>query len=151
MRRPPGTLSRGIAALGVVGLVGTGFVAVGAAPAAAAEGDEITGTIWQDYDANGVMDSYETGLPGIEVYAYDAEGNAAGPVVTGADGTYALPVTSDASQWRVEANVPDTAQWAQWRDSVVGRSGDPANGTTVQFVEVIDGTGAAGVDFSFHV
>lgn len=148
--RPFGALSRGIATAGILGFAGTAFLAAGGVPAVAAEGDEITGTIWQDYDANGVFDSYEHGLAGIEVYAYDSEGNVAGPVTTGTDGTYALPVTSDAARWRVEANVPDTAQWAQWRDSVVGRTGDPANGTTVQFVGV-DGGGASDVDFSFQV
>lgn len=144
-------LPRGIAAVGVLGLVGTASVVASSAPAVAAVGDEITGTIWQDYDANGVFDSYESGLAGIEVIAYDSAGNAAGPAITGANGSYTLPVTSDASRWRVEANIPDSPEWAQWRDSVVGRAGDPANGTTVQFVDVIDGAGAAGVDFSFHV
>ncbi|UFU06793.1 SdrD B-like domain-containing protein [Ruania halotolerans] len=127
-------------------------VALGAAgTATATTGDDITGSIWQDYDSNGVFDTYESGLPGIEVIAYDSDGSIAGPVLTGADGTYTLPVTSDATQWRVEANLPDGAQWDQWRPSVVGRDGDPANGTTVQFATVADGVGAAGVDFSFQV
>ncbi|MBZ2196746.1 SdrD B-like domain-containing protein [Occultella gossypii] len=133
-------------------MVGTSLTAFGIPLAAqAAEGDPITGTIWQDYDANGVFDTYEDGLAGIEVYGYDADGAVAGPVVTDVDGAYSLPVSSGAGRWRVEANVPDTAQWAQWRDSVVGAAGDTTNGTTVQFVDVADGTGAAGVDFSFQV
>ncbi|MBZ2196745.1 SdrD B-like domain-containing protein, partial [Occultella gossypii] len=142
-------MRRGSALLGLVGLVGTSLTAFGLPLAAqAAEGDPITGTIWQDYDANGVFDSFEDGLPGIEVSAYDSDGAVAGPVVTGADGAYTLPVTSDATQWRVEANVPDTPAWAQWRDSVVGTGGAGANGTTVQFV---DGVPTAEVDFSFQV
>ncbi|WP_460980219.1 SdrD B-like domain-containing protein, partial [Pseudactinotalea suaedae] len=151
MGRSMRTLTRGIAAAGVLGLVGTAAVAAGSAPAVAAEGDEISGSIWQDYDANGVFDTFESGLAGIEVYAYDSAGTVAGPVTTGVDGSYSLPVTSDAAQWRVEANLPDTPEWAQWRDSVVGRAGDPANGTTVQFVDVVDGAGATDVDFSFQV
>ncbi|MEE6289141.1 isopeptide-forming domain-containing fimbrial protein [Georgenia sp. MJ173] len=119
--------------------------------ATAAVEDEITGTIWQDYDSNGVFDSFESGLAGIEVIAYDGEGNVAGPATTGEDGNYVLPVTSDADRWRVEANLPDTPQWSQWRDSVVGRAGEPSNGTTVQFADVADGVGASGVDFSFQV
>ncbi|WP_162451289.1 SdrD B-like domain-containing protein [Phytoactinopolyspora mesophila] len=142
---------RGTAGLSALGLLGSMLVGIAAAPAAtAAEGDEITGTIWQDYDSNGMFDSYESGLAGIEVYAYDGAGNVAGPVVTDADGGYALPVTSDADQWRVEANVPDTPEWAEWRDTVVGRGDGTANGTTVQFVDVSDGD-VDGVDFSFHV
>ncbi|WP_460979725.1 SdrD B-like domain-containing protein, partial [Pseudactinotalea suaedae] len=151
MRRRIRALSRAAAAAGVLSLVGTAAVVAGAAPAVAAEGDQITGSIWQDNDANGSFDSYEAGLAGIEVYAYDSDGNVAGPALTGADGSYVLAVTSDAARWRVEANVPDTAQWEEWRDSVVGRAGDPSNGTTVQFVDVVDGAGATGVDFSFQV
>ncbi|WP_324013364.1 SdrD B-like domain-containing protein [Microbacterium sp. JZ37] len=142
-----GGARRWIASASIAGLIATGFVSV-AAPAAAATGDEITGTIWQDYDANGVFDTYEDGIAGIEVYAYDDAGNSAGPAVTAADGTYVLPVTSDAQRWRVEANVPDTQQWEAWEDAVVGRAGDTTNGTTVQFVDIAD---AGAVDFSFHV
>ena len=135
----------------VAGLAGTMLVS-GVLPtiASAAVGDEITGSIWQDYDSNGMFDTYESGLAGIEVKAYDGAGNVAGPVTTAADGTYALPVTSDAARWRVEANVPSTPQWEQWRDSVVGRAGGAANGTTVQVADVAAG-GAADVDFSFQV
>ncbi|WP_035812027.1 SdrD B-like domain-containing protein, partial [Jiangella gansuensis] len=137
-----------ITALGVIGstLAGAGATL----PALAAPGDPITGTIWQDYDSDGILDTFEDNgrLEGIEVYAYDADGNVAGPVTTGPDGTYSLPVTSDAGPWRVEANVPDTPEWAAWRDSVVGRAAGTSNGTTVQF---IDSMPAAEVDFSFQV
>ncbi|TDD68591.1 hypothetical protein E1262_15165, partial [Jiangella aurantiaca] len=119
-------------------------------PAEAAVGDPITGTIWQDYDSDGMYDTFEESglLEGIEVYAYDAEGNVAGPAITDANGNYSLPVTSDAGPWRVEANVPDTPEWAEWRDSVVGRAAGRSNGTTVQF---IDSVPATEVDFSFQV
>ncbi|NED96056.1 hypothetical protein G1H11_12130 [Phytoactinopolyspora alkaliphila] len=142
---------KGVAALGAVAMLGSMLTGVLAPPAAqAAVGDEITGTIWQDYDSNGMLDAYEDSglLEGIEVYGYDAEGNVAGPALTGADGTYTLPVTSDAGPWRVEANVPDTPDWAEWRDSVVGRAAGASNGTTVQFVDSVP---ASDVNFSFQV
>lgn len=143
---------RVFASTALAALVGSLFTAAGLPLAAqAAEGDEITGSIWHDYDANGVFDTYESGVAGIEVYAYDADGSVAGPATTGEDGRYVLEVTSDAEQWRVEANVADTSEWAQWRDSVVGRSSGEANGTTIQFVTVEDGVGATDVDFSFQV
>ncbi|TDE02561.1 SdrD B-like domain-containing protein [Jiangella asiatica] len=133
-------------------MVGSTLAGAGATlPAAqAAPGDAITGTIWQDYDSDGMLDTFEDSglLEGIEVYAYDADGNIAGPVTTAADGTYSLPVTSDAGPWRVEANVPDTPEWEEWRDSVVGRAAGSSNGTTVQFVDTVP---AAEVDFSFQV
>ncbi|RCK71118.1 DUF11 domain-containing protein [Desertihabitans brevis] len=113
-------------------------------PATAAVGDTITGAAWQDWDANGVFDSYEQSLAGVEVYAYDPDGNVAGPVETGADGSYELEVTSDAAQWRVEADVPDTSQWAAWRDGASGSQ----NLSTVQFVTSVP---ADDVDFSFQV
>ncbi len=147
-----GRARRAVATAGLTGLVASLLSgAVLPTAATAAVGDEITGTIWQDYDSNGTFDSYESGLAGIEVLAYDGAGNVAGPVTTDGDGSYALPVTSDADRWRVEANVPDTPQLAQWRDSVVGRGGEPSNGTTVQFADIADGAGASGVDFSFQV
>nr|WP_231747648.1 SdrD B-like domain-containing protein [Auraticoccus cholistanensis] len=113
-------------------------------PAAAAEGDTITGSAWQDYDANGVFDTYEQPLAGIEVYAYDSEGNVAGPATTAADGTYTIETTSDAEQWRVEADVPDTADWEAWRDGASGAD----HRSTVQFVTTVP-TGE--VDFAFQV
>ena len=130
----------------VVGVAGTMLVS-GILPtlASAAVGDQVTGSIWGDIDSNGAFDTYESGLAGIEVKAYDSAGNAAGPVTTDANGAYALPVTSDAARWRIEANLPDTPQWASWRDSVVGAG----NGSSVQFVDVPGG--ASGVDFSFQL
>ncbi len=148
MERRIGRQTAAVAA--TTALVGSMMVAVAGA-ATAATGDEITGSVWQDYDANGTFDSYEDGLAGIEVVAYDADGNVAGPVTTAQDGTYALAVTSDAPGWRVEANLPDGPQWDQWQPTAVGRAGGPSNGTTVQFVTVTDGAGVDGVDFSFHV
>lgn len=139
----------GFAALGLVGSV-LGAAGASTLPAQAAIGDPITGTIWQDYDSDGILDTFEENgrLAGIEVYAYDADGTVAGPVTTAADGTYTLPVTSDAGPWRVEANVPDTPEWSAWRDSVVGRAAGSSNGTTVQFVDTVP---AGEVDFSFQV
>ncbi|WP_332871906.1 SdrD B-like domain-containing protein, partial [Jiangella endophytica] len=44
--------------------------------------------------------------------------------------------------------MPDTPEWAEWRDSVVGRAAGQSNGTTVQFIDAVP---AADVDFSFQV
>lgn len=141
---------------GVTVAILAALVAV-ALPAAATAGDTISGTVWQDYDSNGQFGGSdgsalaESGLTGIEVTAFDDAGNRAGPVVTDSDGDYSLELPSDASRWRVEANVPETAKWANWEDSVVGTEEPDANGTTVQFAEITDGSGASGVDFSFEV
>ncbi|WP_035812384.1 SdrD B-like domain-containing protein, partial [Jiangella gansuensis] len=150
MRRTSRRTIRAAGAITALGVIGSTLAGAGATlPALAAPGDPITGTIWQDYDSDGMYSSFEESglLEGIEVYAYDADGNVAGPALTAADGTYSLPVTSDAGPWRVEANVPDTPEWAEWRDSVVGRAAGTSNGTTVQF---IDSVPATGVDFSFQ-
>ncbi|WP_277207616.1 SdrD B-like domain-containing protein [Isoptericola croceus] len=147
--------SRAVAAASAGAVVMSSFVVAGVASsdvATAAVGDPISGTIWQDYDSDGVLDTFEdTGrLGGVEVRAFDDDGTVAGPVLTEPDGTYALPVTSDATRWRVEADVPDTPQWAGWEGTSFGRAGGTTNGTTVQFVDVPDG-GTDGVDFSFQV
>ncbi|WP_325048158.1 SdrD B-like domain-containing protein, partial [Jiangella anatolica] len=137
-----------VTALGVVAST-LGAAGLATLPAQAAVGDPITGTIWQDYDSDGMYDTFEASglLEGIEVYAYDADGNVAGPALTDASGNYSLAVTSDAGPWRVEANVPATPEWEEWRDSVVGRAAGQSNGTTVQFIDAVPATG---IDFSFQ-
>ncbi len=61
----------------------------------------VNGTVFTDYNANGSQDTYEVGVAGIQVTAYDDGGTAYGPVTTNANGEYTLPV-DDNTQLRVE-------------------------------------------------
>jgi len=49
--------------------------------------DDLGGTIWQDYNSNGMQDAGELGFDGVTVTAYDNDGNAMTTTVN-ADGTY---------------------------------------------------------------
>ena len=90
---------------------------------------DIGGTIWRDYNANGVKDANEPGyaVAGMVVSAY---GDSATPVMTttvNTDGTYILSSLSDGStRYRIEfTGFPSYLQ--------PGASG-AQNGTSVQFV-----------------
>ena len=137
-----------IVGLGVVSTL-LGAVAV-ASPAFAASGDSITGVVWHDYDADGVRDPAEEGLEGVRVQAVAGD-DRSDVVTTGPDGTYTLTLPTDAARWRVEASLPDDAGWERFFPAAVGAGAGTTNDSTVQFVDVADGVGAAGVDFSFHV
>ncbi len=86
-------------------------------PAAAPAADEINGVVWNDLNADGVNDATESGLVGQEVTLYDAAGNAAAQMVTGADGLYSFTGLNAAdgpfrvSVTRDAATYSDPANW----------------------------------------
>lgn len=100
----------------------------------------ITGTVFQDYNANGTQDTTTTvtnngagtigtaidpGISGVTVTAYDATGAAVGTATTIANGTYSLGA-SGSGPYRVEfTNLPTGYQPSQYGSN---------SGTTVQFV-----------------
>ena len=131
---------------GAAGIVIGITAATLAVPAAAATGATISGTVWQDYDANGVRSSVEEGLAGVTVRAVADGVGADVTATTEPDGSYTLTVPTDDARWRVEATLPEHATWARFQPSVVGAN----NGSTVQHVSVATAN-ATGVDFSFQV
>jgi hypothetical protein len=100
----------------------------------------ITGTVFQDYNANGARDTTTTipnsgfgttgaavdrGVGGITVTAYDAGGAVVGAATTAADGTYTLNAAG-TGPYRIEfTNLP-----AGYHPGPRGAN----NGTSVQFV-----------------
>lgn len=92
---------------------------------------QVTGTVFQDYNANGIMDGSDFGIDQVMVTGYGANGTTYGPVVTDFLGTYTLPGVNQAT--RIEFT------WDfDWLKS------GPSGGTSVQFV-----SGATtGVNFS---
>jgi uncharacterized repeat protein (TIGR01451 family) len=138
----------------VVGSVGS--LTGGSGPAAAAAG-QVTGTVFQDYNSNGVKDTGATagtavdkGVQGISVRAFDDAGVAYGPTASAADGTYTLTVPAGA-RVRVEFEIPSTpATLAAYKPSF-GTTGSGAAastlGTSVQFAT----SGDASVDFPINI
>ncbi|ADB50710.1 SdrD B-like domain-containing protein [Conexibacter woesei] len=97
----------------------------------------ISGTAFEDFNDNGTRDSspaVDSGVGGITVTAYGADGGAVASATTAADGTYTLNVPDGAGRVRVEfTGLPAGYQPARHGTN---------SGTTVQFA-----TGpASGVD-----
>ncbi|HRE29662.1 MAG TPA: SdrD B-like domain-containing protein, partial [Anaerolineales bacterium] len=108
-----------------------------ALPVAQAAGT-ITGTVYRDFNLNGLRETGEVGVAGVTVSAFDSGGASQGTATTGADGTYAL-AAGGTGPYRVEfTTIPEP-----YRPGPNGAN----NGTTVQFVP--DG-GASGVDLGVN-
>jgi LPXTG-site transpeptidase (sortase) family protein len=98
-----------------------------------ADPNTISGTVFTDFNDNGVRGTGDTGVSGITVTAYNAAGGVAASAVTNAVGAYSLGVTN-GTPVRIEfTGIP-----ASLRPGAFGRD----SGTTVQFVT----SPGAGVD-----
>jgi len=131
----------------------TGLAQVLGAPKAAladanpggAAATQITGTVFQDFNSNGVMDttgtapnlSIDVGVGGVTVSAYVTALTPGAPVATAtsaADGTYTLTGLTSGTQYRVEFTALPVGFFPAYH----GSSGDPttpSSDTSVQFVE----------------
>jgi hypothetical protein len=92
-------------------------------------GTNTAGTVWRDYNSNGVKSANETeGLSGVTVKAYDCNGNLAEMATTNANGQYTFtsltPTTTN--KYRIEfSNLPP-----QYKPSLNGAG----NKTDIQFI-----------------
>lgn len=107
-------------------------------PSLAAAAGTVTGTVFQDYNSNGVQDSaaggaVDRGVAGVRVTVYDVAGGTA-TGTTGANGAYSVSPTG-AGPFRVEfTELPaGFLPSARSQDSFGGQTATNA-GTTVQFV-----------------
>ncbi len=82
---------------------------------------QVSGTVFNDFDQNGVPSAMEVGYPGITVTGYGADGTVYGPVTSDAVGQYLLPGVNQPT--RIEFTWPSPGP----EPSVFG-------GSTVQFV-----------------
>ena len=131
--------------------LGFGTLGTVASPAMAAP-SQITGTVFEDFNSDGVQDTTSTisnsgsgtvgvavdrGMSGVTATAFDNAGNAVGSAISGLDGTYAINIAvPNDGPYRVEfSTLP-----AGYQPSFAG----PGDQTSVQFVP--DGN-TAGVNF----
>lgn len=92
---------------------------------------EIAGTVWEDWDYNGVMNESDlVGVQGVEVNAVDDCNNVTQTTFTDSNGNYQFTGLTTGTTYRVAFSLPETvACWAK-----PTRAGTN-NGTTVQFVQ----------------
>ncbi|AYQ35590.1 SdrD B-like domain-containing protein [Runella sp. SP2] len=105
-----------------------------ACPPLVCSGNQAGGTVFNDYDADGVKDAGESnGVAGVTVIAYDCTGGIAAQTTTDASGKYVLNVSVSDYPIRVEfVNLPSYAG----KGTMQGAD----SRTTVQFVTAPDCT-----------
>ncbi len=104
------------------------FNAPAACPQTVCTTGNLGGTVFYDYNANGTKEAGETrGLGGIEIKAYDCNGNLAGTTQTDVYGKYTLAIPANAYPVRVEFGSLPAFAGQGTPNGTDGR-------TTVQFV-----------------
>ncbi len=138
-------------------------VSVGQLPSTAARADaapggtagtQITGTVFQDFNSNGVMNTtgddanpaVDVGVANVTVSAYAPDSNApAATIASGANGQYTLSGLTAGTLYRIEfSNLP-----ADYESAFRGSSGNgatPSSGTSVQFAAA----GTSNVSFGIN-
>lgn len=130
-----------------VAILAGSVIAWGSAAPAFADDGTVSGTVFRDFNANGVIDDGSNGitdspLGGVTVTAYDSA-SGSWTATTAADGTYTLDVAGAVGS---EVRVEFTGLPAGYESGAVAAGGS-ANGTSVQFVNLADG---AGTDFGVN-
>src|SRR5690349_14438649 len=92
------------------------------APAQAAESGTVAGTVFLDYNSDGVFQPTgtpaERGFAGVTATAFDATGAAVGSTTSAADGSYSIPVVDAVSAaLRVEFELSAEQVAEGYRDS----------------------------------
>jgi hypothetical protein len=139
---------RFVATLSATALLITGLVVIETAGATAAPGT-ITGTVFRDFNSNGIKDTaggtavaVDTGIAGVTVTGYDRDGASVGSTTTAASGNYTLNVTpAESNDVRVEFTTLPSGFKPSFRGT--GNTGTRNLGAT-QFVQV----GATGINFA---
>ncbi len=106
---------------------------------------QISGTVFRDFNANGVLDATEQGIGGIEVTAFDAAGAAIGPVTTGGNGSYSIAGVTGGVEYRIEFTIPSGLTFLAAGPAV----GAQAN-TSVVFAAVPAGGSLSGIDVAVN-
>jgi len=110
----------------------------GYAPLHVSAGGMVSGTVYQDDNANGLRDTGEAGVYGAKVTAYDSANSVQGTANSAIDGSYSLSV-SGSGPYRVEFVSSNSSLYP-------GAHGSDSD-SSVQFVE--DGN-STGIDAAFY-
>ena len=65
----------------------------------------IAGIAYKDSNFDGINNDSDGGIGGIEVSAYDCDGNLIGTTTTDSDGEYQIPGTTTGQEYRIEFNL----------------------------------------------
>lgn len=123
----------------------------------------ILGTVFQDYDSDGIKDNAsaadqrtDTGVAGVTVTAYDANGTAYS-AVTDSTGAYDINVSAGTGPFRVEFTTLPTNFYPTFHQSNSGSNSSAPNstgttaGATVQFLPAsVVSTGASNVNLGVN-
>jgi SdrD B-like domain len=119
-------------------LLAAGGAALAVPGVASATSGTVSGTVFRDYNADGIRQPGELGQPGVTVEAFDKLGASLGRVATDQTGTYLLTVSAPTGvEVRVEFQLP-TGSFLRPGVQL------PTGATNVQFVPV----GAVDVEWS---
>lgn len=101
--------------------------------------DQISGTVFRDFNADGLRDSNEVGLSGVTVIAYDDAGTAyPASSPTDADGNYTIS--------GLMAGLPYRIEFSGWSADYAASTHGADNGTSLQFTTA----GTTGVDLAVN-
>ncbi|MEP7274327.1 MAG: hypothetical protein ABI882_22735, partial [Acidobacteriota bacterium] len=125
----------------ILAVIGSGLSLLTVRGSSAAATGTISGTVFQDYNGNGVRDTavqnpndgggnvtsaIDNGVAGVTITAYSSTGAVAGSAVSDANGGYSINTAGSTGPYRVEfTNLP-----AEYFSTKFG----PDSGTSVQFV-----------------
>jgi uncharacterized repeat protein (TIGR01451 family) len=131
--------------LAAIGLTGLGLSATSRVAVAAPS--QITGTVFEDFNANGVQDTStslandgsgvigvatDRGVGGVTVTAYDATGTSVGSTTSVApSGAYTINIASSAGPYRIEFSTLPTGYQPSFHSPTASGG---VNGTSTQFV-----------------
>jgi len=85
----------------------------------------ISGTVFRDFNSNGVRDATEPGIEGVTATVYDADGNFQGSASSQSDGSYSINAGGDG---------PYRLEFSGWPSYLQPSAYGSHNATSVQFV-----------------
>lgn len=101
---------------------------------------DVSGTVFRDYNANGVQDAGEPGVAGVTVTAYDSSGASVGSTTTASDGSYTL--TSLPDDVRIEVtglpNYLEPGPQGSDSETVITFANSPAAGVDIGVNNPVD-------------
>lgn len=130
-----------------IAMVAVVVVPLSSTAARAASGN-VTGTIFNDYNVNGVLDGGEPGIQGAVVRVYDANGNSWSGTSNGS-GSYTIAINTGAAP-----STPLRVEMQSWpagfQPTRYGSTTATTNQTTVRFINFTGGTSGNNLHFGLQ-